>query len=778
MRWATTVWICLSAVVLAGCPEDSCKGNEDCMNGYSCTGGGKCVKTDPLRIVTSNIPDGVVGQEYQFTVVATGGIEPYTWVVETDLTWLSMQASSGNLFGTPTEVASGADVKVYVTDGSYGEGSEASWNFLLSVTLCDDSQVNPCSGNGSCIGGVCQCNIGYVGDQCEACDEGYHESQGECVIDEVCGVGSCSGHGSCDDSTKEIVCTCDDGYRGDYCDDCSAGYHDEHGECVKDEVCLENSCSGHGSCDDSSGMVVCACDGGYQGEKCGDCADGYHREGVDCVVNEVCEASSCSGHGTCDDTTGIVVCSCEEGYGGDYCESCAGGYHDEGGVCVQDETCMANSCSGHGTCDDNTGVVVCVCDVWYRGEYCEISVVDVLTPHDRGFRDKFSSSVAISGEYAIAGSPEEDGGMGDPVIGGGAAYIFMREGGNEWIEISKVHAPDSGADYFFGGSVAISGEYAIVGAVGGGVGGTAYIFRKVGAYEWDYSATLQAPDESAFDDFGGSVAISGDYAVVGARDEDGGDGDPLSGSGAAYIFGRTGTDSWEFLVKLVASDAQAQDSFGESVSISGDYVIVGSSNEDGGPGDPIDGVGTAYIFRRTGLNSWNDVFKIMPSDAQLYDHIGESVDISGDLAIVGTKYEDGGPGDPLNNAGAAYIFRRTGLNDWVEVAKLTASDAQNTDNYGVSVSISGDYAIVGASWEDGGIGNPLNNTGSAYIFMQTGIDVWEELYILNAPDAQPDDNFGNSVSIDGVYSIVGARLEDGGNGDPLRDTGAAYVFYP
>jgi hypothetical protein len=136
---------------------------------------------------------------------------------------------------------------------------------------------------------------------------------------------------------------------------------------------------------------------------------------------------------------------------------------------------------------------------------------------------------------------------------------------------------------------------------------------------------------------------------------DGGAGDPLSFAGAdtSSIGLATILDSG---VKLVAPDAQAGDLFGNAVAISGDYAIVGAYQEDGGAGDSLDRAGAAYIFHRTGDNSWDDGVKLVASDAQAGDRFGVSVGISGDYAIVGAREEDGGAGDPLSNAGAAYIF--------------------------------------------------------------------------------------------------------------------------
>ena len=144
--------------------------------------------------------------------------------------------------------------------------------------------------------------------------------------------------------------------------------------------------------------------------------------------------------------------------------------------------------------------------------------------------------------------------------------------------------------------------------------------------------------------------------------------------------------------KLTASDAAAHDRFGQSVSIDGDYAIVGANgNDDAGTGS-----GSAYIFVRSGTN-WTQQAKLTASDAAEGDHFGTSVSISGDYAIVGAHANDDGG----SYSGSAYIFVRSGTN-WTEQAKLTASDANGADEFGISVSIDGDYAIVGAYRDDDG----------------------------------------------------------------------------
>ena len=316
----------------------------------------------------------------------------------------------------------------------------------------------------------------------------------------------------------------------------------------------------------------------------------------------------------------------------------------------------------------------------------------------------------------------------------------------------KITASDGAADDLFGLSVSISGDYAVVGAVldddNGDQSGSAYMFKRTGT-NWTQEAKLLPSDGAADDLFGVSVSISGDYTVVGAwLDDDNGDQ-----SGSAYIFKRIGT-SWVQEAKLLASDGATNDQFGWSVSISGDYAILGARGDD----DNGNNSGSAYVFKRTGT-SWVHEAKLLPFSGAAFDDFGVSVSILDDYVIVGAME------DNLNRdrSGSAYVFKRTGTS-WQQEAKLLASDGADRDLFGVSVSISGDYAVVGAHYND------INGdrSGSAYVFKRAGTS-WAQEAILLPSDGEGGDLFGLSVSISGDFAVVGAW------GDDTR-SGSAYLY--
>ena len=364
--------------------------------------------------------------------------------------------------------------------------------------------------------------------------------------------------------------------------------------------------------------------------------------------------------------------------------------------------------------------------------------------------DNFGYSVSISGDYAIAGAFNKSG--------GGAAYIFTRNG-NTWTQ-QKLIASDTVAGDQFGYSVSISGDYAILGAPYNddffGGAGSAYIFVRDGD-TWSEQAKLLASDPGNTDEFGTSVAISGNYAIVGAPSND----DGGTSSGSAYIFTRVTDTTWT-QQKILAGDRQQGDKFGTSVSISGDYAIIAAFfNDDVGSNS-----GSAYIFvRDTELDTWSQQQKIVTTDAADSDTFGTSVSISGDYAIVGATGND----DSFTDSGSAYILKRDGTT-WSEQAKLVAGDPGQADNFGNSVSISGDYAIVGARNEDTG---GTDAAGSAYVFKREGT-TWSQITKIFASDkaSSTTAQFGISIAIDGGYVIVGANAEDTG----VTNAGAAYIY--
>ncbi len=307
-----------------------------------------------------------------------------------------------------------------------------------------------------------------------------------------------------------------------------------------------------------------------------------------------------------------------------------------------------------------------------------------LEASDPAAFDGFGFSVAISGETVVVGALFDDGAAG---LQQGSAYVFARSGG-VWTQQQKLLASDAAAGALFGISVAISGETVVVGAPGDDSRGSAYVFARNGGV-WSQQQKLLASDAAAGDAFGESVAISGETVVVGAQFDDDVAGD---NQGSAYVFARS-DGVWSQQQKLLASDARCcGEAFGESVAISGETVVVGSGG--GGVG------GSAYVFARSS-GVWSQQQKLRASDAAVADSFGASVAISGETVVVGAIGDDGAAG---RDQGSAYVFARSG-GVWTQQQKLEASDAAANDLFGLSVAISGETVVVGAPFDAGAAGN-------------------------------------------------------------------------
>jgi hypothetical protein len=387
-----------------------------------------------------------------------------------------------------------------------------------------------------------------------------------------------------------------------------------------------------------------------------------------------------------------------------------------------------------------------------------------LLASDAEAGDTFGASVSLSddGNTVIVGADGE----GTGGSGAGAAYIFTRSG-TTWSQQAKLMASDAEAGDDFGDAVSISGDgnTVIVAAdgedTGGSGAGAAYIFTRSGT-TWSQQAKLMASDKQSGDNFGKAVSISnnGNTVIVSANGED----TLYTNAGSAYIFTRSGT-TWTQEAKIQASNAANGVGFGDSVSISddGNTSLVGASGEDTGGLN----VGSVYIYTRSGT-TWSQEAMIQASDKQSGDSFGKYVSISGDgnTVIVAAEGEDTG----ADNAGAAYIFTRSGTT-WSQQAKIQASDAEAGDNFGKpSISGDGNTVIVGAIRED----TIDTDAGAAYLFTRSGT-TWSQEAKIQASDATLQDRFGNSVSIsgDGNTAIAGAYTEDT-TGD--NNAGAAYIF--
>lgn len=353
----------------------------------------------------------------------------------------------------------------------------------------------------------------------------------------------------------------------------------------------------------------------------------------------------------------------------------------------------------------------------------------VLTASDGFADDQFGRSVSVSGDTAVTGAASKNNGQG-------AAYVSVRSGG-AWSQQQELTASDGATYDYFGFSVSVSGDTALIGAWGRAISsqserGAAYVFVRSGGV-WTQQQELTAPDGAGGDAFGYSVSVSGDTAAIGAP-----------GMGATYVFVRSG-GVWSKQQELTASDGVASDYFGYSVSLSGGTVVIGAPTKNAYQG-------AAYVFALSG-GAWGQRQELTASDGAPNDSFGYSVSLSGDTALIGAPGENG-------LQGAAYGFALSG-GTWSQQQKLTAPDGAAGDSFGNSVSASGASAVIAAYHKNA-------DRGAAYLFM-LGAGGWGQQQELTASDGVANDYFGSSVSVSGDTAAVGAVGRN-------NSQGAAYVF--
>lgn len=426
---------------------------------------------------------------------------------------------------------------------------------------------------------------------------------------------------------------------------------------------------------------------------------------------------------------------------------------------------------------------------------------------DRASADHFGYSVAISGDRAIVGTYQKTFDDGDTLMSNaGQVYFFHKDQGsvNGWGWVATLTAPDVGDGDRFGYSVDLHGDYAIVGAPREDEDasfantlisdGAAYIYKYDAVQkQWTLLHKVVANDRASGDNFGHSVGITDEYAVVGALDEDhdANGAQFISSAGSAYIFkqDKGGVDAWGLLKKITASNRLNSTRFGERVAIDGNFIVVSSTEitTDANEQNPLTAAGAAFIFRKDegGTDNWGQTAKIVPNDRAADDQFGEDCAIALPYLIVGAGREDydQSGANALSNAGSAYIFEVDETNGaCTQLQKIVAADRASNANFGMRVDIDGSLAVVGAAfnrWDANGA-NPLTSSGAVYVFhaAEGGKNNWGQIQKIVHSDRDAGDLLGTDVGISGHFVLAGAedQATDESNLNPLAGAGAVYFF--
>lgn len=321
------------------------------------------------------------------------------------------------------------------------------------------------------------------------------------------------------------------------------------------------------------------------------------------------------------------------------------------------------------------------------------------------------------------------------------------------VEVAKLLASDGTNGNNFGYSVAVSANTAIIGAPNAAPG-AAYLFTRDSSGNWSEDTKLVPSGESG-DGFGSSVALDNNIALVGAP----GDNENGKRNGAVYVFVRDEGGNWSQQAKLTAHDDSFDFfHFGWSVAISGSTAVIGNFYNRGGY--PV------YVFTRNTTGGWSQEAKLY-ADGTGAVAFGENVTIEDDTVVISAHREGNG---------SAYVFTRDETGAWARETKLNATDGTLADQFGYSIAISSDTIVVGA-WLDDDLGNA---SGSAYVFGRDGMGNWSERVKLTAKNGAESDVFGHSLAVKGDILVIGKKIIDNGNFSGSasffkRDSGGSWI---
>jgi len=369
-----------------------------------------------------------------------------------------------------------------------------------------------------------------------------------------------------------------------------------------------------------------------------------------------------------------------------------------------------------------------------------------------------TTAALTSSEYQQLGSAVAISGelalLGAPGAPNGIGQACLYQRANEsWNFLTCLSPNVDNVDNVqqFGSAVSISGEQLVVGAEikQSGTNGIAYIYQRQGD-SWLQQAQLTHPSQSANDNFASIVSISGDYIAIGSPAA------AASQAGAVYIIKKVGAN-WVEDITITPASSFKSARFGSSIQLSGEYLIIG--DDDHGRGHE----GSAYIYRRE-EGVWSLQASVKGGEFTKKAKYGTSVAISNNYAVVGAKEENSPTIKKNKKSGAVYVYKRTGKL-WHHQVKLTASDATQGDNFGSSVAISDHYLIIGAEQDN-------NGKGSSYLFNNSN-DVWTQAFKFEADEGSQQDNFGHAIALEQEHVVVAAQNKDTGN----NSQGVGYLYY-
>ena len=396
---------------------------------------------------------------------------------------------------------------------------------------------------------------------------------------------------------------------------------------------------------------------------------------------------------------------------------------------------------------------MCSCGLIHAQHFVER---DKIVASDRRALSHFGFSVSMSDKYAIVGTFS-------------SAYVFEQNVYRKWIEVKKVVNPERMLTNF-GRKVLISGNFAFVSATtkdevsaDGKIiedAGAVYIYERHPSRGWEFKQKITAIDKASFSYFGDAMSTSSDYLAVGAYAEknDSNGNALMEGAGAVYIFNRDPGGQWVQSQKIVASDRSVTDHFGFSLSISGNNLIVGAPADKN---ETPEYDGSIYFFERDITGLWTETQKLIAPDPTLFKGFGLSTNLSDNIALVGN-----------DGADAVHIFERDNTGLWKFTEAISPSFKSPENLFGGSLSFSEGHIVVGASWQE------EDKEGAAYVYRRGESGKWEGVQKVIASQRSPGNEFGYTISMSGENLLVGSFLDEKDKlGENLLErAGSAYFF--
>ncbi|MBN2447674.1 MAG: FG-GAP repeat protein [Phycisphaerae bacterium] len=371
------------------------------------------------------------------------------------------------------------------------------------------------------------------------------------------------------------------------------------------------------------------------------------------------------------------------------------------------------------------------------GADCAPVEVAKLTASDGGMFDIFGLAFGFEGDTAVIGSMLNDQ---------GAAYRFERNGNGVWMEEGTLEPRPCGLPPYFGHPIVMEGNMVVVGA--GGENCKLYVFERAADGSWeeqDASVAVRTPENTWA--MPGSVAIAGDTLLAGSP----GDDELEDDAGAVYVCKRNEDGRWLIETRLLASDGDQGDAFGTTLSLSGDTLAVSA------PRRRVDGeetglYGGIYIFTRSAAGTWDEHTKLTPTDTEIYK-LGEVIGLDGDTLLARVEHQFVGD--------SVYVFERDSLGNWTQRTELLPSDASYRYEFGRTISIDGDTALIGATSHTEGC--------AVFVFTRNEVGTWTERAKLVGSGVTSESDFGQNTALRGTVAMIADLAEN-------MFTGTVYVY--